>query len=45
MISLLLSISEIFALGLMLVAVMPSQTVASAVSGGVVFVLMFLSGL
>src|SRR5690349_6920918 len=44
-ISLLLSIAEIFALGLMLVALLPSQTVASAVSGVVVFVLMFLSGL
>jgi ABC-2 type transport system permease protein len=44
-ISLLLSIVEIFALGLVLVALMPSQTVASAVSGVVVFVLMFLSGL
>lgn len=44
-VSLLLSIVEIFALGLVLVALMPSQTVASAVSGGVVFVLMFLSGL
>ena len=45
MIALLLSIAEIFALGLMLVALLPSQTVASAVSGGVIFVLMFLSGL
>jgi ABC-2 type transport system ATP-binding protein len=44
-VSLLLSIAEIFALGLVLVALMPSQTVASAVSGVVVFVLMFLSGL
>jgi len=44
-ISLLLSIAELFALGLMLVALLPSQTVASAVSGGVIFVLMFLSGL
>lgn len=44
-VSLLLSIVEIFALGLVLVALMPSQTVASAVSGVVVFVLMFLSGL
>lgn len=44
-ISLLLSIAEIFALGLMLVALLPSQAVASAVSGGVIFVLMFLSGL
>jgi ABC-2 type transport system permease protein len=44
-VSLLLAIAEIFALGLMLVALMPSQTVASAVAGVVVFVLMFLSGL
>jgi ABC-2 type transport system permease protein len=44
-ISLLLSIAEIFALGLVLVALLPSQMVARAVSGGVVFVLMFLSGL
>ncbi len=44
-ISLLLSIAEIFALGLVLVALLPSQTVASAVSGGVIFVLLFLSGL
>lgn len=44
-ISLLLSLAEIFALGLMLVALLPSQTVASVVSGGVLFVLLFLSGL
>jgi len=44
-IALLLSIAEIFALGLMLVALLPSQTVASAISGGVIFVLLFLSGL
>lgn len=44
-VSLLLSIVEIFALGLVLVALLPSQTVASAVNGVVVFVLMFLSGL
>src|SRR5215471_7433284 len=44
-VSLVLSIAEIFALGLMLVALMPSQTVASAVAGVVVFGLMFLSGL
>ncbi len=44
-VSLLLSIAEIFALSLVLVALMPSQAVASAVSGVVVFVLMFLSGL
>lgn len=44
-VSLLLAIAELFALGLALVALMPSQTVASAVSGVVVFALMFLSGL
>lgn len=44
-VSLLLSIVEIFALGLVLVALLPSQTVASTVNGVVVFVLMFLSGL
>ena len=44
-VSLLLAISEIFALGLMLVALMPSQTVAQAVGGVMLFVLMFLAGL
>jgi ABC-2 type transport system permease protein len=44
-VSLLLAIAEIFALGLMLVALMPTQTVASAVAGVVFFVLLFLSGL
>jgi ABC-2 type transport system permease protein len=44
-VSLLLAIAEIFALGLVLVALMPSQTVASAVAGVVFFVSMFLSGL
>jgi ABC-2 type transport system permease protein len=43
--SLLLALAEIFALGLMLVALLPSQTVAQAVNGVVVFALMFLSGL
>jgi ABC-2 type transport system permease protein len=43
--SLLVAIAELFALGLVLVALVPTQTVASAVSGGVVFALMFLSGL
>src|SRR5690349_14360356 len=43
--SLVLAIAEIFALGLMLVALMPTQTVASAVAGVVFFVLLFLSGL
>jgi ABC-2 type transport system permease protein len=44
-VALLLSVAEIFALGLVLVALLPSQAVASAVSGGVIFVLLFLSGL
>jgi ABC-2 type transport system permease protein len=44
-VALLLSIAEIFALGLVLVALIPSQTVANVVDGGVVLVLMFLSGL
>ena len=44
-VSLLLAIAEIFALGLVLVALMPSQAVASAVAGVVFFVSMFLSGL
>jgi len=44
-VSLLLSIAEIFALGLVLVALTPSQTIASAVAGVLFFVLMFLSGL
>jgi ABC-2 type transport system permease protein len=44
-VSLLLSIVEIFALGLVLVALAPSQTVAGAVGGVVFFVLLFLSGL
>ncbi|HLY31658.1 MAG TPA: ABC transporter permease, partial [Ktedonobacterales bacterium] len=43
--SLLLAIAEIFSLGLVLVALAPTQTVASAVAGALVFVLMFLSGL
>lgn len=44
-VSLLLSIAEIFALGLMLAALISSQTVASAVAGVVFFASMFLSGL
>src|SRR5450759_949788 len=44
-VSLLLSIAELFALGLVLVALVPTQTVASAVAGVVTFGLMFLSGL
>jgi ABC-2 type transport system permease protein len=44
-VSLLLSIAEIFALGLVLVALTPTQAAGSAVAGVVFFVLMFLSGL
>jgi ABC-2 type transport system permease protein len=44
-VSLLLSIVELFALGLVLVALMPTQTVAQPVAGVVTFALMFLSGL
>ena len=44
-VSLLLAIAEIFALGLMLVALVPTQSVVSVVGGGVVLALMFLSGL
>ena len=44
-VSLLLAIVELFALGLVLVALMPTQTVAQPVSGVVTFGLMFLSGL
>ena len=43
--SLLLALAEIFALGLMLVALLPSQTVAQVVNGVVMFTMMFLSGL
>lgn len=44
-VSLLLAIAEIFALGLAMVALVPTQTVASVVGGIVTFVLLFLSGL
>lgn len=44
-VSLLLAIAELFALGLVLVALLPSQTVAQPVAGVVTFGLMFLSGL
>jgi ABC-2 type transport system permease protein len=44
-VSLLFSIAEIFALGLVLVALMPTQTVASPVAGVVFFASMFLAGL
>ena len=44
-VSLLLSIVELFALGLVLVALVPTQAVAQPISGVVTFGLMFLSGL
>ena len=44
-VSLLLSIAEIFAIGLVLAALVPSQTVAQAAGGVMFFGLMFLSGL
>jgi ABC-2 type transport system permease protein len=40
-----LSVAEIFALGLVVVAVAPSQAVASVVAGVLFFALLFLSGL
>ena len=44
-ISIVLSIAVIFSLGLVLVAIAPSQVAANALGGGFVFGLMFLSGL
>jgi ABC-2 type transport system permease protein len=43
--SLTLAIAEIFSLGLVVVALAPTQTVASAVGGVLFFALLFLSGL
>jgi ABC-2 type transport system permease protein len=44
-VSLLLAVVELFALGLVLVALVPTQTVSQPVAGVVTFGLMFLSGL
>ena len=44
-VALLLAIAEIFAFGLVLVALIPSQTVSQVVGGLAFFALMFLSGL
>jgi ABC-2 type transport system permease protein len=44
-VSLLLSVIELFALGLVLVALVPTQAVAQPVAGVITFGLMFLSGL
>jgi ABC-2 type transport system permease protein len=43
--SIILSIAEIFSLGLVVAAIAPSQTVANALSGALFFLLLFLSGL
>jgi ABC-2 type transport system permease protein len=43
--SLVLAIAEIFALGLLTVALVPNQTAATVVRGALFFVLLFLSGL
>ena len=43
--SIILSIAEIFSLGLLVAALAPSQTVARFLSGPLAFLLMFLSGL
>jgi ABC-2 type transport system permease protein len=43
--AILLSIAEIFSLGLLVAALAPSQTFASAAAGVLFFVLLFLSGL
>jgi ABC-2 type transport system permease protein len=43
--SIILSIAEIFSLGLVVAAIAPSQTMASALSGVLFFLLLFLSGL
>ncbi len=43
--SVVLSIAVIFSLGLLVAALVPSQSVANGVGGGLVFLLMFLAGL
>jgi ABC-2 type transport system permease protein len=43
--SLILSIAVIFSLGLVVAALAPSQTVTTALTGGLTFLLLFLSGL
>ena len=43
--SVVLSIAVIFSLGLVVAALIPSQSVANGASGGLVFLLMFLAGL
>ncbi len=43
--SIILSIAVIFPLGLVVAALVPSQSVASGVGGGLTFLLFFLAGL
>jgi ABC-2 type transport system permease protein len=43
--SIILSIAELFSLGLVVAAIAPSLTSSQAISGGLFFVLLFLSGL
>lgn len=43
--SIVLSIAAIFSLGLIVAALAPSQTIASGMSGGLLFLMFFLSGL
>ena len=43
--SIILSIAELFSLGMVIAALAPSQTVASALTGVLFFLLLFLSGL
>ena len=43
--SIVLAIAEIFSVGLVVVALAPNQTAASAMGGVLFFVLLFLSGL
>jgi ABC-2 type transport system permease protein len=43
--SIVLSLAEIFSLGLVVAAIAPSQTTAQAMTGGLFFLLLFLSGL
>jgi len=44
-ISIILSIAEIFSLGLVVAALVPSQTAVQGITGGLFFLLLFLSGL
>ncbi len=43
--SVILTVAEIFSLGIVVAAIVPTQTAQQAVSGGLAFLLMFLAGL